>query len=192
MRKRSIALVAAVDLVIVVAAVNWARGQSQAPSSSTAAASQPAADPWDSLDAQARCDSAGELVRRPNPWPTICRWRAPGEVLHGLSFPPPTGDPPWERPRIEIFVAGSESRIAIAHAIAHELGHMHHTREARFGPQWLEARGLAADTPATVWTEDYAEVFATLYGPPVDGWQAPTTRPSPSALAKLESQFFVR
>jgi hypothetical protein len=87
-------------------------------------------------------------------------------------------------------VGRSETPIDVAHTIAHELGHMHHTREPTFVPQWLAARGLAPGTPDTIWTEDYAEVFAALYGPAVEGWQAATVRPSPEGLAALEKQFF--
>jgi len=77
-----------------------------------------------------------------------------------------------------------------AHVIAHELGHMRHTREATFGPEWLAARKLPSDTPSAVWTEDYAEVFADLFGPPFDHWQAPTPRPDAQALGQLRAQFF--
>jgi hypothetical protein len=187
-RKGAIALVAAANIVLVAGAVTWARdASSPAPA---AARTAPAPDPWQALDAQARCDSAVELVRRPDPWPTICRWRAPEERLRGLSYPPPVGGPPWDSPHIEVYVGPSETRADVAHTIAHELGHMHHTREPAFLPRWLAARGLAPDTPDAVWTEDYAEVFAALYGPPVDGWQAVTSRPSPEVLAALERQFF--
>ena len=71
---------------------------------------------------------------------TVCRWREPGESLRGQSFPPPVGAPPWDRPRIEVYVGRTETRADLAHTIAHELGHMHHTREAAFGPQWIHAR----------------------------------------------------
>lgn|GEM_PF-4369793 len=185
-RKEVVALVATANLVVAVVAVNWAQGRPESASLPPSAA--PTA--WDALDAQARCDSAAELLRRPNPWPTICHWRAAGQDLRGQSFPPPGGDPPWDRPRIEVYLGATEGRAEVAHIIAHELGHMHHTRNADFGPRWLQARGLAPELPWTVWTEDYAEVFAALYGPPVEGWQAPTTRPSPGALAALAAQFF--
>lgn len=183
MRKGAVALVAAVNIVLVGGAVRLASGGSSP-------APAPVATAWDALDAQGRCDDAVALVRRPDPWPTICRWREPGEGLKGQSYPPPVGDPPWDRPRIEVYVGRIETRADVGHTIAHELGHMHHTREATFAPQWLQARNLPPDTPPTIWTEDYAEVFAALYGPPVDGWQAPTTRPAPAALVALEAEFF--
>ena len=78
----------------------------------------------------------------------------------------------------------------MASAIAHELGHMHHTREPTFVREWLAARNLPAETPAEVWTEDYAEVFAALFGPRQERWRAPTPRPSPEALAVLKARFF--
>jgi hypothetical protein len=190
-RKGAVALVAAVNVALVVGAVRLAAGGSSGPGPAPASTSTTAAaGSWESLGPEARCASAAELVRRPNPWPTICTWREPGVSVRGQSYPPPVGDPPWDRPRVEIYVAPTQSRVDLAHTIAHELGHMTHTRDPTFVPQYLQARGLPADTPSEVWTEDYAEVFATLFGPPVDGWRATTTRPAPAALAALEAQFF--
>jgi hypothetical protein len=186
-RKGAVALVAAANLVLVAGAVRLATAGS---SSSPPPAPTVTTTQWDTLDAQGRCQSAAELVRRPNPWPTICSFRAAGDTLRGQSFPPPVGDPPYDHPHIEVYLRPTESREDVAHTIAHELGHMTHTREATFVPAWLQARGLPADTPPAIWTEDYAEVFATLFGPPVDGWQAPTTRPGPAELAALQAQFF--
>lgn len=80
------------------------------------------------------------------------------------------GDPPWENPRIEVYVAPGDSRAQVAHAIAHELGHMRHTVEPTIAGAWLAVRRLPADTPWTVWAEDYAECFAAAFGPPVPGW----------------------
>ncbi len=185
MRRGALALVAAANMALVAGAVTWAVRPSHPPAPAAAAATG-----WDALDPAARCASAAELVRQPDPWPTTCRWREAGEGLRGLSYPPPAGDPPWDRPRIEVYLSRAETRADVAHTIAHELGHMRHTRTATFGPQWLQARGLPDGTPPSIWTEDYAEVFATLFGPPVDGWQAPTQRPSPEALAALKDQFF--
>jgi hypothetical protein len=185
-RRGTAVLVVVANLVFVALVVWWAMGGSSTPGAPRTAAPTG----WDALDAQGRCDDAAALVGRPNPWPTVCTWREPGDTLRGQSYPPPAGAPPWDRPRIEVYVGRTESRTSVAHTIAHELGHMVHTREATFGPQWLQARGLPADTPPEVWTEDYAEVFATLYGPPVEGWQAPTTRPDAATLARLEAQFF--
>lgn len=146
---------------------------------------------WVGLGAQARCDDAVQLVTHRDRWPTQCRWRRPGERLQGQAFPPPVGPPPYENPRVEVYVDAAQSREALAHAIAHELGHMHHTREPPFAvADWLAARGLPVSTPSEVWTEDYAEVFAALFGPPSDAWRAPTTRPSPEALAELRTRFF--
>lgn len=155
-------------------------------------ASGPTADDaaWAGLGPDTRCASALTLVTQSDPWPTICRWRDPSDVLEGQSFPPPRGDAPYDDPHIEIYVDRAQSRDDLAHAIAHELGHMRHTREPTFVPAWLAARGLPPDTPASVWTEDYAEVFAALFAPPSDRWRAPTPRPSADALAELERRFF--
>ena len=144
---------------------------------------------WDLLDPQARCDSAVALVTYRDRWPTVCRWREPGGGLQGQAFPPPVGPPPYDQPRIEIYVARNQTREELANAIAHELGHMHHTREPMNLAEWLAARNLPADTPSEVWTEDYAEVFATLFSPPAARWRAPTARPSPEALAVLKARF---
>jgi hypothetical protein len=119
-----------------------------------------------------------------------CRWRQPADVLQGRAFPPPAGEPPFDVPRLEIYVEPSQSEEELAHVIAHELGHMHHTRDPQFVPAWLRARGLPPDTPDEVWTEDYAEVFAALFSPPSGKWRAPTPRPSPQALSGLRDQFF--
>ncbi len=146
---------------------------------------------WSGLDAQARCVSAASLVTAPNPWPVLCRWRSPGEGFQGQAFPPPKGPPPYDDPHIEIYVAPTQSREELANAIAHELGHMHHTREPAFLSDYLAARNLTAEGPASeVWTEDYAEVFAALFSPPADHWRAPTPRPSAEALAALKGRFF--
>ena len=128
----------------------------------------------------------------PDRWPVRCRFRNPGENLVGQSFPPPVGPPPYDDPHVEIYVAPEQSREDLARAIAHELGHMHHTREPAFEAEWLRARNLPAGTPSEVWTEDYAEVFAALFAPAGDRWRAPTPRPSPEALAALKAQFFSR
>ncbi len=89
-------------------------------------------------------------------------------------------------------MAETQTREQLANAIAHELGHMHHTREpapARVA-EWLAARSLPPTTPDEVWTEDYAEVFAALFSPPSDAWRAPTPRPSAEELASLKARFF--
>lgn len=145
---------------------------------------------WSRLDAQARCDDATTLITYRDRWPTLCRWRQPGEGLQGQAFPPPIGPPPFDAPRVEIYVGPTQSRELLANAIAHEFGHMHHTREPTFLPQWLAARSLPPGTPDEVWTEDYAEVFAALFSPPSDRWRAPTPRPTPEALADLRTRFF--
>lgn len=142
------------------------------------------------LDAQGRCESAATLLTTSERWPMTCRWRAPSDALQGQAFPPPKGDPPFDDPHIELYVDPAQSREQLAHAIAHELGHMHLTREPAFVPEWLAARDLPPDTPSPVWTEDYAEVFAALFSPPSDRWRAPTPRPSPDALADLRARFF--
>lgn len=68
---------------------------------------------------------------------------------------------------------------------------MHHTRDANdLDEDWLRARGLAPDTSSSAWTEDYAEVFAALFGPDFDDWRAPTSRPSPEDLEELRRRFF--
>jgi hypothetical protein len=145
---------------------------------------------WSGLDPQARCDSAVALVTHSDRWPTLCRWRAPGEQLQGQAFPPPKGPAPFDDPHLEIYVAPGQSREELASAIAHELGHMHLTREPTFVAEWLAARNLPAPTPPEVWVEDYAEVFAALFGPPPSRWRAPTPRPSPEDLVRLKARFF--
>lgn len=147
-------------------------------------------DSWSGLGPQARCDSAASLVTATERWPVLCRWRNAGEALQGQAFPPPKGPPPFDDPHIEIYVAPTQSREELANAIAHELGHMHHTREPDFVDRWLSARSLPADTASEVWTEDYAEVFAALFSPPADHWRAPTPRPSAEALLVLKGSFF--
>ncbi len=151
----------------------------------------PADQTWTGLDAQARCDSASALVTHPDRWPVRCRWRSPGEALQGQAFPPPPGPAPFDDPHVQIFVAPDQTREQLAGAIAHELGHMHHTREPDFVADWMAARNLPAGTPDEVWAEDYAEVFAALFAPPSGRWRAPTPRPSPEALASLRAQFFL-
>jgi hypothetical protein len=146
--------------------------------------------PQDGLDPQARCDAAARLVTASRRWPMVCRWRQPGEQLQGQAFPPPPGDPPFDHPRIEIYVDPAQSTEGLARTIAHELGHMHHTRDPRFVPEWLAVRGLPAGTPDDIWTEDYAEVFAALFAPPSDRWRAPTPRPAADDLVRLKARFF--
>lgn len=148
--------------------------------------------PWAGLDPQARCDEAAKFVTYSDRWPTYCRWRRPEDRLQGQAYPPPAGPPPWDDPRVEIFVAETQTREQLASAIAHEFGHMHHTREPAAGlvADWLAARSLSPTTSDEVWAEDYAEVFAALFSPPSDTWRAPTARPSPEALADLKARFF--
>jgi hypothetical protein len=101
------------------------------------------------------------------------------------------GPPPYDNPHVEVYVGETQTREQLANAIAHELGHMHHTREPAFAvADWLAARGLPPGTPSEIWTEDYAEVFAALFSPPNDAWRAPTPRPSAQALAELKARFF--
>ncbi len=170
---------------VVVAAIIW-NGRSGGP------APRPSPDPaWSRLDPQGRCEQASTLVTYPVRWPVQCRWRRPGERLQGQSFPPPVGPPPYDHPHVEVYLTETQSREEVANAIAHELGHMHHTREPAFAvADWLAARGLPPDAPSEVWTEDYAEVFAALFSPPNDAWRAPTPRPTPEALAALRARFF--
>ena len=152
----------------------------------------PNQDPaWAGLDPQARCDEALGLVTHPARWPVRCRWRQPGERIQGQSFPPPAGPPPYDDPHVEIYVAETQTRQDLANTIAHELGHMHHTREPAFAEaDWLAARGLPPATPSEIWTEDYSEVFAALFSPPSDQWRAPTPRPTSENLAALKARFF--
>ena len=56
-----------------------------------------------------------------------------------------------------MYVDPAQTRNELAHAIAHEFGHMHHTREPTFVPQWLAARGLPPDTPV----ETLEEIIAS-------------------------------
>ncbi len=142
------------------------------------------------LDPQARCDRAAGLVTARRRWPMVCSWRTPGGQLQGQAFPPPPGDPPFDDPHIEIYVDRSQSAEDLARAIAHELGHMHHTRDPRFVPAWLAARGLPRGTADEIWTEDYAEVFAALFAPPSERWRATTHRPTDADLARLRASFF--
>lgn len=145
---------------------------------------------WAALDAQGRCDSAAELITHPDRWPTRCRWRMAGERLHGQAFPPPKGPPPYDDPHLEVYVAPDQGREELANVIAHELGHMHHTREPAFVADWLAARNLGPPDASETWAEDYAEVFATLFSPPAPQWRAPTPRPGPEALVALKARFF--
>ena len=150
-----------------------------------------AAAAWAALDPQGRCDSAAELITHPDRWPTRCRWRMAGEPLLAQSFPPPKGPPPYDEPRVEVYVTPEQGREELANVIAHELGHMHHTREPAFSvADWLAARNLGPQDASEIWTEDYAEVFATLFSPPAERWRAPTPRPGPEALAALKARFF--
>lgn len=177
----------AVIVVVLVGAVAvrvWSDRSSDAP------VVPPPDAVWSGLDAQARCESAQALVTHPQRWPTVCRWRNPGEALQAQAFPPPKGPPPYDDPHVEIYVAAHQSREDLARTIAHEWGHMHHTREPGFVAEWLAARNLPDETPWEVWAEDYAEVFAALFSPPAPGWRAPTNRPSPEALALLKERFF--
>jgi len=183
---KRLATVVVVALAAAMTTVVWDAGKSEPPPPPPPAATSA----WAQLDAPARCASATALVTHRDRWPTVCRWREPGGVFQGQSFPPPIGPPPYDDPHIEIYVAPSQTREQLASVIAHELGHMHLTRDPAFVPEWLTARNLAADTTSDVWVEDYAEVFATLFGPSYDRWRAPTTRPGPDELARLRARFF--
>jgi hypothetical protein len=181
----SVLLTVAVVVGVAAGAAAWLRRDTR-----RAAAGPSAASPWAALDPTGRCTSALALVHYPNQWPMFCRWRATDEKLAGSAFPPPVGDPPWDRPHIEVYVAPTETREEVGHALAHELGHMRLTREPSMVDAWLSARGLPPDTAAQVWVEDYAETFAALFGPPVGHWDAPTPAPDQSALARLRAEFF--
>ncbi|MGH9225983.1 MAG: hypothetical protein ACRD2W_19835 [Acidimicrobiales bacterium] len=150
----------------------------------------PGASSLDPSGAEARCADAIPLVKADVHWPVRCRWRRATDDLQGQAYPPPKGLPPYDDPRVEIYVDPAQDRASLAHAIAHELGHMHHTRDPQFVPEWLAARGLPADTRDEVWTEDYAEVFAAIFSPPADRWRAPTVAPDAAALAALRARFF--
>jgi hypothetical protein len=121
-----------------------------------------------------------------------CEWRPTGVTLEGEAFPPPAGDPPWDHPRMVIFVDPPQGPAEIARAIAHEMGHMYLTRTAGDGPAWLVARHLPADTPASAWVEDYAEGFAAVFGPDLHDWRGIGPRPSAEELQSLAAQFFQR
>lgn len=183
------AVIAAGGAAILIAMVSLSF-QDRGASSDAPSVPPTTASPLAGLDPQARCERAAGLVTARRRWPMVCTWRAPGGQLQGQAFPPPAGDPPYDNPHIEIYVDPAQSVDDLARAIAHELGHMHHTRDARFVPEWLAARGLAPGTPDEIWTEDYAEVFAALFAPPSDRWRAPTTRPTPSELVTLRARFF--
>jgi len=179
-----------VALDVVVAATVWARHHHRHHRLPAGAPAAPLARGWAGLDPPARCASALGLVAYPNRWPMLCRWREASDTVAGMAFPPPVGAPPWDHPRIEIYLAPDEARPEVAHAIAHELGHMRHTRDAPMARAWLAARGLPPDTVSAVWVEDYAEAFAAVFGPAVGEWDAPTARPTPAALESLRAQFF--
>jgi hypothetical protein len=161
--------------------VGWVATRGQGPS--------PPASDWDRLDPPARCARALGLIRQRNPWPLHCRWRVPEDRVVAASFPPPVGAPPWDAPRIEVYLTPEDEAVEVARAIAHEMGHMRHTREPTFVAEWLQARRLRGDTDWQIWVEDYAEVFAALYGPRSD-WRAPTPAPSAADLDALQSRFF--
>jgi len=184
---RRLAVIVVVLANAALALVLW-DGRTREPKGASSAAEPDAA--WARLDPQARCDQAVQLVAHPDRWPMQCRWRQGDDRLQGQAYPPPPGPPPWDRPRIELYVVETQTREELANAIAHELGHMHHTREPDFVGDWLRARDLPADTPPDVWTEDYAEVFAALFSPPSDSWRAPTARPTAAALTTLRARFF--
>ena len=174
-------LLVVIDALVVAAVVMFLGGRST---------TKPSSSDWTTLDPTARCARAVGLISHPTPWPILCRWRTPGETTQGVSFPPPAGDPPWDRPRIEVHVDAGQDREELARVIAHEMGHMHHTREPSFASEWLQARKLPPDTDWTIWVEDYAEVFAKIFGPTFPDWRAPTLPPTPAELASLRARFF--
>jgi hypothetical protein len=186
------ALGVAILAVVTIQALRDGGGTAErvAPPPTTSDPAATTSSDWSRLDPEARCASAMSLVTSTRRWPTACRWRTSGELLQGQAFPPPPGEPPFDVPRIELYVDPAQTREDLARAIAHELGHMHHTRDPRFVPDWLVARRLPPETTTDVWTEDYAEVFAALFGPPSPRWRAPTTRPSIEDLAALRMRFF--
>ena len=190
-RAWSLAVLVVVNLLFVAALANWLLGSRSHPSTKSA---PQAALPqgWTALDPQGRCTAALRLVRYADAWPLECQWRPQGGTLDGEAFPPPAGDPPFDHPRIVIYVDRAQTPAQIARVIAHEMGHMYLTRTAGDGPAWLRARHLPADTPASEWVEDYAEVFAAVYGPDLHDWQGLGTRPSPGELQSLAAQFFQR
>jgi hypothetical protein len=128
-------------------------GETADPPESTADPSD-ADSAWANLGPQERCNRAVALVSFPNSWPLHCRWRQSQETLSGMAWPPPAGEAPWDNPRIEVYLTPSQSEADVAHAIAHEMGHMHHGREYARVEEWLAARRLPPDTEWTVWTED--------------------------------------
>lgn len=183
------AVAAALGVAILVIVSVQVRGDRATPETRPPASTQ-GTNELDGLGAQARCDRAAALVTAGRNWPVECRWRQSTDLLQGQAFPPPAGDPPFDRPHVEIYVAPAQSSQQLGHAIAHELGHMYHTRDYRFVPEWLAERHLPADTPWEVWSEDYAEVFSTLFGPAFDPWGAATARPGAEELARLKGRFF--
>ncbi|MDQ4088936.1 MAG: hypothetical protein M3163_01295 [Actinomycetota bacterium] len=178
--KAPLLLLILVDGLVIAAGIMFAVGRSPTRSSSD----------WSALDPALRCKAAVELIDHPAPWPIVCRWRQPGDTMTAVAFPSPVGDPPWDRPRIDVHVDAGQSREELARVIAHEMGHMHHTREPSFTGGWLQARNLAPDTDWTIWVEDYAEVFARIFGPPFPDWRATTVPPTPAELESLRTRFF--
>jgi hypothetical protein len=106
-----------------------------------------------------------------------------------------------ERHRIEIYVRGGQSDDALAHVVAHEIGHaidwMYHTPSRDH--EWLQLRGV---NPATEWAPcpfcsdfgapsgDYAESFALwqLGNTEFRGTLAP--RPTSAQLQRLAHLFY--
>ena len=179
-----LAVVGVVVLVAVVVQASRDRSGAARPSGGTTVPAGQAPD------AETRCAEALSLLTTRERWPMTCHLRLASDALHGQAFPPPPGEAPFDIPHVEIYVDPAQSTDDLARAIAHEFGHMHHTREFLRVTEWLRARNLPAGTPVEVWTEDYAEVFARLFGPPSERWRAPTTPPDPGDLARLRPQFF--
>lgn len=182
--RRVLAVIGVALLVAVVFQAGRDGSSAARPSAGAPAAEGDAPDP------DARCAAALGLVATRERWPITCRWRLASDGLQGQAFPPPAGPAPFQVPHVEIYLEPAQSTEDLARAIAHEFGHMHHTREFLRLPEWLRARNLPADAPVELWSEDYAEVFARLFGPPSEKWRAPTSPPDPEALAGLRSQFF--
>jgi hypothetical protein len=107
----------------------------------------------------------------------------------------------FDQHRIEVYLRNGESKLMIAHVIAHEIGHAadvaYNTPERR--QQWLQLRGAPTSGP---WfgcdgcddfsspAGDYAETFSFWQVGPDADYSQLAPRPSPDQLKQLIPLFF--